>query len=141
MRFALYLLLVFFSSYSIAANKLLPYEPKIVSVTGTIKVITYPGPPNYESIKNGDQPETSGYLILDHPIDVTPSKEDDINEFEKNAHILQLVILRDNDWKKIKNGKHVRVTGTLFHRQTGHHHTRVLVEAREIYVIEPSTAG
>lgn len=47
------LLVLTFSSYA----QCLEYEPSSVSLVGTIVRRTYPGRPNYESIKKGDEPE------------------------------------------------------------------------------------
>lgn len=38
-------------------------------------------------------------------------------------------------WRRLLGGK-VRITGTLFHSHTGHHHTAVLIQASKI---EPRT--
>ena len=35
-------------------------------------------------------------------------------------------------WEKLANGKRVMIRGHLFNRQTGHHHARVLIEAKTI---------
>ncbi len=47
----------------------------------------------------------------------------------------QLAINGENDalWKKFKSlgmGAHIQVNGALFHRFTGHHHAKILLEVK-----------
>ena len=122
-----------------AANKQVNYEPSIVELSGKLKRETFPGRPNYESIKSGDEIETHYYLSLDQKIDViknTNDKSPSINdESVLNVKVLQLVIGNDSDWAKLKKaevGASVKIKGTLFKRHTGHHHSRVLFEVQNI---------
>lgn len=128
--------LFLFSPLAVAKNQVVYYQPKFVELTGIIKYITFPGPPNYESIKNGDRKETGLYLILKNPVDVdfAPKIEKvDNDEPEKNLKIFQLVVYEDKDWEKLrKDNRYVRINGTLFHAITGYHNTRVLLETRKI---------
>jgi hypothetical protein len=123
-------------STSFGANDTLHYEPEIVTLTGIVKTMVFPGPPNYENIANGDLSEDCWYLKLDHPIDVNllPDTNSDINEPEKNIDLVQIVDRRKADWKKLKDDNHVRITGTLFHRFTGHHHALVLIKAESVEI-------
>ncbi|CAN5344762.1 hypothetical protein BH10PSE19_BH10PSE19_15280 [soil metagenome] len=52
--------------------------------------MTYPGAPNYESIKNGDTIETGPYLILKDPMDIdyVPHIELGNDEPEKAVSLL-----------------------------------------------------
>lgn len=140
MQFIKLLLLIIFyliSQSSIVKNQLVYFEPKSVKLNGMIKMLTFPGPPNYESIKNGDADETGPYLILSNPIDIklVPRVQIGNDEPEKNVKLIQLVVHHDNDWKKIKEGNYVDVTGTLFHALTGHHHARILLWINKINVL------
>ena len=56
------------------------------------------------------------------------------DEPESNLSIIQLVLKNDEDWKKMENGNHVRISGALFHAMWAHHHTRVLLDAKKIQV-------
>jgi len=60
-----------------AKNKHFYYEPQVIELTGVIKTLKFPGPPNYTSIKEGDADETGPYLLLHDPIDVLASKSTD----------------------------------------------------------------
>ncbi len=123
------------SPFSFADNQIVYYDPAQVKLKGVVEIQTFPGPPNYESIQKGDEMERGAYLRLYQPIDVNLIliATNEINEPEKNIKIIQIADINDVDWKKfLKKGKHIQITGTLFHRFTGHHHTRVLIDVKQI---------
>jgi hypothetical protein len=134
MKLIFLLLLVSFNVF--AKNTQVKREPEIVKLSGKLELQTFPGRPNYESIKNGDEVERHFYLSLDSPIDVLKDPNDRDDEPVYNVKILQLVISNDNDWKLLRkigvNGK-TTIQGTLFKRFTGHHHSRVLFEVQKIH--------
>ena len=127
-------------------NQIVTYEPSIFKFSGVLDLQTFPGPPNYESIKEGDEIERHFYLKLNHPINVIPNPKEKNHEFEnatveKNVRIFQLVISADGSaksesiWKFLRKkgkGKKVEITGSLFHRFTGHHHSRVLLSVNNV---------
>ncbi len=122
-----------------ASNRVLTYEPAIVELTGRLDLQTFPGPPNYESIQKGDEVERHFYLKLDTPVDVLPKGEHptvDSPEPEKNVEIMQLSIGEDEElWKRFREigeGGPLKITGTLFHRFTGHHHSRILLNVQKM---------
>lgn len=92
---------------------------------GTIYKLTFPGPPNYEDIKNGDRSETCPYLVIDYPIDVFTKQSVPI-DFQ-HVQLIQLAIGEKSHWKLLKDGMRVKVKGELYEAHTGHHHTRVLM--------------
>jgi len=121
----------------------LEYEPKTVTLEGYIKIITYPGPPNYESIKNGDRPEKCAILFLKEPICVKADpKSNEYNEDEINQVRIQLVPSESvpgfSPYATHKKRKYYRLKGTLFHWITGHHRTPVLMTVNEITEIAGS---
>jgi hypothetical protein len=113
------------------AQTCLNYEPDTVSLKGTIKRRTFAGPPNYESVAKGDQPEVMWVLQLARPICVSASGD---RKDEKNVSKLQLVFKGTEDYRRYRSfvGKRVTVNGTLFSAQTGHHYTRVLLTVTNI---------
>lgn len=137
------LLWLLFPLISFAANQELTYGPSIIELTGILDLQTFPGPPNYESIKDGDEIERHFYLKLEKPIDVLPMKENSAienPEIELNVKIIQVSISEEDNkiWdrvRKIGKGGHVRVQGTPFHRFTGHHHSRILMVVKNIKII------
>jgi hypothetical protein len=118
------------------------YEPATTVLVGKIEQQTFPGPPGFESIQQGDEPEKGWYLRLDQFINVKASKEDvDPNsEDESHVQILQLAFDPEKATGKTialeaKRHSHVMLKGHLFHSLTGHHHSRVLLwvdEALEV---------
>ena len=109
----------------------LSYDPAVVALTGTVKKVTFPGPPNYESVTRGDRPESTWVLYLNHPACVM---KNDLNDNEGQVLTMQLVFSDPNLVARYKPllGKQVTVEGTLFHSQTGHHHTKVLITVKHI---------
>lgn len=133
-------LLTFFLNFTLIAkskNKVYFYQPEKVTLSGKLFLKTFPGPPNYESIKRGDSPERGWYLKLDKKIDVivnekkrVPENSDD--ESEKAVDVIQLALPYEGyeEYKRKKNfkvGARIKLSGTLFRRFTGHHHARVLL--------------
>ena len=134
--FTTILFVLFLSNGSFAQKRnCLKYEPDIVTLSGVIERHTFPGRPNYESIKNGDEPETVWILKLQKSICVVAADSDQFNETEYNARRMHLVLQPQQykQYEKLLNRK-VVVTGTLFHAITGHHHTKVLLRTNEIKV-------
>jgi len=119
------------------SNEIYYYDQEAISLTGKIETQTFPGPPNYESIKNGDSIEKCWFLKLEKPIDVLSISKEEKNRDDPafNVRIVQLAIQNDLLWDKIKKGKKVRVKGTLYHRQNGHHHSKVLIHTSGLEVL------
>jgi hypothetical protein len=111
----------------------LNYEPDFNFLTGKIIQETFPGPPNYESIRNGDEPETYCILILAESLCVNAKADNPLYSSESEIKRIQLV-LKGNEYQKYKNliGEEVIVHGQLFPMQTGHHHTKVLMIVKDI---------
>ena len=112
----------------------LSYEPAVVTLSGTLVRKTFPGPPNYESIKKGDNPETSWFLDLPESVCVNEDKtKPDLNPKQIGVHEMQLV-LQPEQYQRHKGmvGRKVLATGTLFGEHTGHHHTPVLLTVRTL---------
>lgn len=132
--FKLILFILCASISSEAKNRFLHYKPEVIQLKGTIETQTFPGPPNYESIKNGDKIESVWILRVDEPFDmITTSQDKDIEAApEKNIKFVHLAIFNDSIWPKLADGKHVLVKGSLYHRENGHHHSRVLLETHSL---------
>ena len=125
------LLLVVFSAEA-AAQECFSYEANAVQLTGTISKKTFPGAPNYESIRQGDKPETYWILHLGSPICTTAGADSDA---ESGVSDLQLILTRKQYAlyrKFVERKTRVTITGKLMHAHTGHHHTPVLMEVAGI---------
>ena len=112
----------------------LSYEPAVVRLRGILVRKTFPGPPNYESIKKGDRPEAYWLLDLLAPVCINAAAvEPDLNPARNGVHQIQLVV-RSKQYSQYKSllGKRVVATGTLFGQHTGHHHTPVLLTLRTL---------
>ena len=126
---AIFLCALFVPHFAVA--QCLEYDPKTVSLTGGLRQEVHPGPPNYESVKNGDRPETIWVLRLSKPICVAGT--DDINVREDGQAEVQMVLEPDQFGKyKHMMRQQVIVTGKLFHAHTGHHHKTLLISVSEI---------
>lgn len=137
-KIALFILFMFFiTPICLAKNQEVYFEPKNVVLKGVIVMLKFPGPPNYESIKNGDKDETGPYLLLTNPIDIKlpENAQNSTDTTTNNVKILQLVVLNDKDWKNVKQDNYVQVTGTLSSSVTGHHHARALLDIQNIKVL------
>jgi len=115
------------TAYALAQG-CLSYDVAGAQLTGTISKKTFPGPPNYESVRRGDKPETYWILHLARPICTTAGRDDDA---ESNVTGIQLILTPKQYalYRKFVGGRaRVKVTGKLSHAITGHHHTQVLLE-------------
>lgn len=130
-RILAFCLLIFSSAVFASEPQCFKYEPTVVNLSGTIKKIVFPGPPNYEDIKKGDTPEPYWVLFIKKPICVVAAPDDEFNETESNVVSLQLIIDNYAPYKGFV-GKNVVVTGKLTHAISGHHHTKVLIEVQNI---------
>lgn len=107
--------------------------PKTVILTGKLERRIYPGPPNYEDIKKGDQPETGFYLLLKEPVCYVG---DELSDPKQNVSLIQLVLdQKGYDELRPYLGKIIKLKGSLFGSHTGHHHTPILLE--NIVLSEP----
>jgi hypothetical protein len=120
-------------SHSALAQKCSAYGPT-VTLTGKLSSKIIPGPPNYTSIRQGDQKETVLLLTLAKAFCTTGNDPAGIDVPETGVRDLQLAVTKDGDWPFIRRliGKRVTVTGTLFHAHTGHHRTKVLLDVAEV---------
>ncbi len=113
------------------------YTPEVMALEGKLVFETFPGPPEYSSIKNGDKPERYWLLKLDHPISISSKNGNDsegLYPLERNVRILQLTMDFDRVTPRklgFEKDRKFKITGTLFHRITIHHVSRVLIDVQE----------
>lgn len=107
-----------------------------VSLEGRISRETFPGPPNYQSIDDGDQPETTWILtVLTSHCVVAESMEDGSPyEVAKSTTRFQLAFEDASLFKTHKDlvEHQAIVSGQLFVGHTGHHHTKALISVKTI---------
>lgn len=116
------------ASMPTAQAKCFKYEPEVVTVSGKLLRKTFAGPPNYESIRNGDAPETGFYLSVKQPICTIASQSAGADEAKSGVSLIQLV-LKPEAYELLRPllGQSITVKGSLFSAQTGHHHAPLLL--------------
>src|SRR5437763_459337 len=118
----LLILLILFFQVGISSGKsqshdCLSYERSVTTLNGVIDRKTFAGPPNYESIKDGDEPETYWILHVNKPICVQGNggaNDDPDAQPEDNVSRLQMN-LDEEQYAQYKDlvGKQVSITGKL----------------------------
>jgi len=108
-----------------------------VTLYGRIIEELFPGPPNYESINNGDRPQFYWVLYINNPVGiVTRSFESEELKDLGNSCSFQLVVpSKFYDDKNDVIGKFVKVTGQMFIGHSGHHKTKALLDTKLIEVM------
>ncbi|PZR31561.1 DUF4431 domain-containing protein [Caulobacter segnis] len=97
-------------------------------LAGVLVAHTFPGPPNFESIKDGDTPERYWLLRLGKALCVSPDG-DDPDSGAKDVREIQL-ILTPEDFARYRPllGKPIVAEGEFMSPMSGHHHTAILLE-------------
>lgn len=134
-RFLATLAVVAFTHLPAAASPVgstcLRYGPDTVAVSGTLARLTFPGRPNYESIKNGDEPETGFYLRTAPPI-CTIGSPDSMMTDEGTLRGVRLVqlLLDSAGYARLRPqlGRLVTVRGRLVVGGTAHYHAPLALE-------------
>jgi hypothetical protein len=122
----MFLVFSFAAPLALAAVPCLHYQGDPVTLSGKVTKRTFYGPPNYGENPDTDSRETQGILLLSKPICVDENP-DEYYVAKKNQLEVTLVPLAKTNLKNYL-GKQVKVHGKLFHAETGHHHTPVLIE-------------
>lgn len=104
------------------------HEGQQVRLTGTLLQITYAGPPNYESIEQGDEPETYWVLQPDSKIRCAQDSYA-FDDYSKMQLVVNETAYRD--YRSLV-AHHVMVEGRLMYAITGHHHTSLLIQVTKI---------
>lgn len=111
----------------------LQWSSENVALVGKLEAQTFPGAPNYESVEAGDEPEIHWLLCLEQPICVDGVDDLGFDHPEISVSEVQL-LLKPKDYERYRsllNGE-VEVKGKLLSRESGHHHTNVLLEISEL---------
>lgn len=121
MKIYLLILISVFSPFCLSQECVEP-TGGLVELAGVAKQETFPGRPNYESIEDGDEPETGWILTIDEGICVSG--------FKALQSKFQIFWLEDKGFN-IAVGK-IKVKGKTMEAHTGHHHTPILVEVESV---------
>ena len=117
----------------LAASVCLPHEGH-QRLEGLLVARTFAGPPNFESVKAGDQPERYWLLRLPRPICVAQDPADpDTGEGAKHVREIQLMF-QPRDFARYRPllGKTVIAEGAFMSAISGHHHTPILLEGAKL---------
>jgi hypothetical protein len=129
------LLVIAYALVSPVRANCLKYEPEKVTLAGVISERVDFGPPGYGEDPKHDSKEPHLYLKLDKTVCLSAKPGDDLNGGEYGVKQMQMVYFIHLKFRKAWLGKHVSVTGTLFHGITGHHHTAVLITPSGTHVL------
>jgi hypothetical protein len=131
---SLLLLALIFIAPSAAYSQCLKSEPTVVSLTGTVYSKDFPGPPNYRSIRAGDERMRYWILRLNKPICVEGDAFD--NTRVAGVRELQLLLMDESFYPRyrryVRQRARFRVVGSLLHQQTGHHVTKILINVKDL---------
>ena len=119
---------------SSSTEKCLNYGPDVIQLEGELYKKTFPGPPNYEDIKKGDEEEVYWLIKTTKPFCVNKSTYVEGDELHGLSEV-QLVMSSKLDFYKTKRlllNKKIKVQGTLFPQHTGHHKTEVLLTVESL---------
>jgi len=133
-RLAIIFLMLLLTPGTLLGLRLLHYEPAVVECGGKLRLVYFPGPPNYESIKDSDEREGVYILELDDPFDIAAAgnSEKPLNDSQgwgKNVKRIQLI--GDGTLGR-RIGKRITVTGKLSDAIFAHHHTSVVMEVLNV---------
>ncbi|QYH17517.1 DUF4431 domain-containing protein [Enterobacter sp. DNB-S2] len=114
------------------------YEGQNTTLYGKVREEVFPGPPNYESINDGDEPQFYWILYVNEPIKLAGRSMEDDSLYEKGSSCMfQLCLTREIYDKRLDIlNKYVSVQGEIFLGHTGHHKTKALLDVNTIKVIK-----
>ena len=103
------------------------FEPTVSTISGTLKVELYYGPPNYGESPETDTKEYSYILYPDKSTNVIQTSDNiSFDETTKGITKFQLAPTDEVSLHSLVN-KRIRVTGQFYGAHNGHHHTDVLM--------------
>jgi len=106
------------------------YEPEVVSLEGNLQLKVFPGPPHYQSVETGDQPEAIWLLQLAAPICIEAVPDDAWNVARDAVQTIEIVAR--TSFAMSLNGKPVQLQGTLFRAHGGHRHAEIVLRATRV---------
>lgn len=112
-------------------------DGQFATLYGRVKEELFPGPPNYESINNGDRPQFYWILYINKPVGiVTRSFEnEELKDLGCSCSFQLVVPPKFYDDKNDVLGKVVKVTGKIFVGHSGHHKTKALLDTELVEII------
>jgi hypothetical protein len=113
-------------------GKVYRFSPTVSTLTGTLNVEMFYGPPNFGDNPESDAKEYCFILKLNKAISVINEQENEgFDVSTMGVKKIQLAFSNVALAKSLK-GKKIKVTGILFGKETGHHHTDILMSVDEV---------
>jgi hypothetical protein len=102
---------------------------------GTVELETFPGPPNYESIENGDKELKYWILSTNEPVNCAYRFSFEKEKLVDNIGSYRRFQLADGDKELLieaeESGKGISVIGELMSSHTGYHQTDFLLFVKD----------
>ena len=113
-------------------------EGQKTTLYGKVREEVFPGPPNYESVNDGDSPEFYWILYTNQPISLVGRDMEYDQLYEKGLSCMFQLCLAEDIYEKRLDilGKYVRAEGEIFLGHTGHHNTKALLKVESIHVLK-----
>lgn len=113
-------------------------EGQTTTLYGKVRDEVFPGPPNYESINNGDKPLFYWILYVNEPISLIGRSIEDNQPYDKGNSCMFQLCLTENIYDERLDilGKYVKAEGEIFLGHTGYHNTKALLNVRSIRIIK-----
>ncbi|AGG31564.1 DUF4431 domain-containing protein [Morganella morganii] len=113
-------------------------DGQTATLYGKVREEVFAGPPNYESVNDGDKPEFYWILYTNSPIGLVGRSMETGELYDNGSSCMfQLCVSAEVYDKQISLlGKYVKVEGTIFFGHTGHHKTKALLDVCSICEIK-----
>jgi hypothetical protein len=120
-------------------------SPLLVTLQGSLQLKLYPGPPNYESIENGDYPERCWMLQMDsksfdvasHTLVLEPALSMmDIMSVSNSSEVQLGLETHMREFCKSHINQKVTIQGYLSHAILAHHYAPFLMSVQSIHKTE-----
>lgn len=120
----------------VAHSQCLKPNPETVTLRGIVLAKNFPGPPNYRSIRLGDERMRYWILRLKEPVCLEAETDDYFGEPNVKTRDIQLVFMDDSFYSRyrafVRRRARFTVVGSLFHQETGHHVAKILIKVKTL---------
>ncbi len=106
-----------------------------VELSGKLWREAFPGPPNYESIENGDQPQVVWILTTEEAFcgNAMSFETEQLYRIDGELTRFQLVLNQEQyEANQSLVFENIKVSGIAFAGHTGHHHTSMLINVERL---------
>lgn len=116
-------------------ERCLNYEPQKVQLEGQLYEKSFPGPPNYKDIKEGDKEEVYWLIKTTQNFCVNDTVDNWAGKLINQSEVQLILLSSVFDFyttKKSLLGQKVIVKGALLPQMSGHHRTQVLINVESL---------